>query len=129
MAGALARWIVENGIENAKPESLSTDMRKEVFTEAGMILLNEGRIYEAVQAIVMAQNESKLLEMGDEFLRQSKFDEAALCFIPTKDKARLEKAAGECAKQGNVHIAYYAYSAAGNEQMALFLKDNFCPNA
>ena len=104
-------------------------MRKEVFTEAGMILLKEGRIFEAVKAVTMAGNDAALLSMGDEFMRQTKFDQAALAYIPTKDKDRIEKAAEECAKQGNVMVAYYAYVASGNEQMAAFLKENFCPDA
>ena len=129
MTNTLSRWVVEKGIDKINPSMLSADMKKEVMTEAGLILLKEGRIFEAVKAITMADNSSALLAMGDEFMRQSKFDQAALAYIPTKDKARIEKAAEECAKQGNVLVAYYAYVASGNEQMAAFFKENFCPDA
>lgn len=127
MANTLARWVVEKGVDNVNPSMLSAEMRSDIMTEAGIILLKEGRIYEAVKAVVMAGNSDKLVEMGNEFVRQTKFEEAALCFIPIKDKEKLEKTAGECAKLGNMPLAYFAYAAAGNEQMAAFLKENFCP--
>lgn len=127
MASTLARWVVEKGVDNVNPSMLSAEMRCDILTEAGMILLKEGRIYEAVKAIVLAGNSNKLLEMGNEFIRQTKFEEAALCLIPVKDKEKLERAAAECGKLGNMPLAYYAYLAAGNEQMASFIKENFCP--
>ncbi|MDI6737727.1 MAG: hypothetical protein QME12_04405 [Nanoarchaeota archaeon] len=127
MASTLARWVAGKGIDNVNPSMLSDEMRNGIMTEAGIILLKEGRIYEAVKAVVMAGNSDKLVEMGNEFIRQTKFEEAALCFIPVKDKEKLEKTAAECAKLGNMSLAYFAYLAAGNEQMALFLKENFCP--
>lgn len=127
MASTLARWVVEKGVDNINPAMLSAEMRSDIMTEAGIILLKEGRIYEAVKAVVMAGNSDKLVEMGNEFVRQTKFEEAALCFIPVKDKEKLEKAGAECAKLGNMSLAYFAYVAAGNDQMAAFLKENFCP--
>jgi hypothetical protein len=127
MASTLARWVVEKGVDSVNPTMLSADMRNEIMTEAGMILLKEGRFFEAVKAVTMAGNSAKLLEMGDEFVRQTKFEEATLCFIPTKDKARIEKSASECAKLGNMSLAYYAYIASENEEMAAFMKENFCP--
>ncbi|MDD4877520.1 MAG: hypothetical protein PHO02_00605 [Candidatus Nanoarchaeia archaeon] len=127
MASTLARWVVEKGVDNINPSMLSAEMRSDIMTEAGIILLNEGRIYEAVKAVVMAGNSDKLVDMGDEFVRQTKFEEAALCFIPVKDKDKLEKTAAECAKLGNMSLAYFAYVAAGNDQMASFFKENFCP--
>ncbi len=128
MSNTLARWVVDKGIDNINPSMLSSEMKREVLTEAGMILLKEGRVYEAVKAVSMAENSGKLVQMGDEFMRQSKFDKAVLCFIPTKDKTRIEKAAVECAKQGQVQLAYYAYVASENAEMAVFLKENFCPD-
>ncbi|MFH1065279.1 MAG: hypothetical protein V1734_02125 [Nanoarchaeota archaeon] len=128
MASTLARWVVEKGIDNIKPSMLTPEMKREILSEAGMIFLKEGRFYEAVKAVSMAENSPRLVEMGDEFMRQSKFENAVLCFIPTKDKIRIEKAAVECAKQGNVRLAYYAYIASENAEMAAFLKENFCPD-
>lgn len=127
MASTLARWVVEKGVDNINPAMLSADMRNEIMTEAGMILLKEGRFFEAVKAVTMVSNSEKLSEMGDEFVRQTKFEEAALCFIPVKNKEKLERAAAECARLGNMHLAYFAYVAAGNEPMAVFMKENFCP--
>ena len=89
MASTLARWVVEKGVDNINPAMLSADMRNEIMTEAGMILLKEGRFFEAVKAVTMAGNSEKLSEMGDEFVRQTKFEEAALCFIPVKNKEKL----------------------------------------
>lgn len=127
MASTLARWVVEKGIDNIRPSMLTPDMKKEVLSEAGMIFLKEGRFFEAVKAVSMAENSPRLVEMGDEFMRQSKFENAVLCFIPAKDKSRIEKAAVECARQGNVQLAYYAYIASENAEMAAFLKENLCP--
>jgi len=124
--GALARWVVKKGIDNLDASMLSPDVRKEVLTEVGLLLLKEGRIEEAVKAVVMAENREKLIEMGDEFMRQNKFEQATLAFIPTKDKQRLEKAAALCAKEGRYALALHAFIAAGNDEMARFIRDNFC---
>ena len=48
-----------------------------------------------------------------------------MCFIPTKDKQRLNNAAVLCIQSKNYSLAAKAYEAADNKQMASFIKQNF----
>ena len=68
----------------------------------------------------------ELAKMGDEFMHYGKYDFAALCFIPLKDKAKLNEVGINLIKDKNYKLAAESYKAAGNMQMADFIKTNFC---
>lgn len=121
----LARWIVDRGIDNINPSMLSDDFKKDVLTESGMLFFKEGKIRDAVKALRLAGNSARLVELGDEFMKQNRSEKAALFFIPSGDKDRIEKAAALCAKEGHFELAFEAYSAAGNMEMASFIRENF----
>ena len=59
-------------------------------------------------------------------MAQNKGELAALCFIPTGDKERLNNAAILCLKAMNYRLAAKVYEAAGEIEMAEFLEKNFC---
>lgn len=122
---SVARWIVEKGIDNINPNMLSSELKKDVLTEAGLLFYNENNIKDAVKALKLANNTEKLYDWGKEFLRQNKVVHAALCLIPAGDQKLLEEVAGLCAKEGHVEVAYEAFVAAGNQNMATFIKENF----
>ena len=124
-SATLARWIVEKGIDNIDPSMLSDELKKEVLTDAGMMFFKEGRLLDAIKCLKTANNPDKLLELGDEFMRQNRFEQAALCYIPAGDRQRTEKVAEICLKEEKHKLAYESFLAAGNDKMAFFLRENF----
>ncbi len=75
--------------------------------------------------MVKAGDIEKLIKLGDLFLLENKTELATLCFIPTKDKQRLNNAAVLCIQSKNYKLAAKAYDAADNKQMASFILRNF----
>lgn len=120
----LARWIVRQGIDSFDSSMLSGDMKKDVFTKAGMMLFRQNNYKEAVRCLKIADNKEALCELGDELMKLNRFREATLAFIPTQDKERLDKAAALCAKEGEYELALEAYKASGNTEMASFISQN-----
>ena len=75
--------------------------------------------------MIKSNDIEKLKKLGDIFISEGKSELAALCFIPTKDKERLNNAAVLCIKAKNYRLAAKAYTAADNAQMASFIMENF----
>lgn len=117
--------ILKNGIGSVDLSMLDDNNKKRILNCVGEILYKLNKVPEAVIILEKAESFEKLKEFGDQLLIQNKPELAALCFIPTMDKERLEKAAGLCIKAMNYRLAARAYEAAGNGDLAEFLKKNF----
>ncbi len=118
--------ILKEGINSVDLSMLDANREKRILSYVGKRLYKLNKITEAVTILEKAREFEKLKEMGDELLVQSKAELATLCFIPTKDKERLNNVAVFCMKAMNYELAAKAYKAAGNIEMAELLKRNFC---
>lgn len=117
--------ILKNGIGSVDLSMLDDNNEKRILNYVGEKLYRLNKIPEAAVILEKAGNFEKLKEFGDQLLMQNKAELAALFFIPTRDKERLEKAAELCIKAMNYKLAAKAYEAAGNKDLAEFLKKNF----
>jgi len=118
--------ILKEGINSVDLSMLDANWEKRILSYVGERLYKINKIAEAVKILEKTGDFEKLKEMGDELLVQSKAELATLCFIPTKDKKRLNNVAVLCMKAMNYEFAAKAYLAAGNREMAELLKQNFC---
>ena len=117
--------ILKEGVKSVNLSMLDEKSRKKILTDVGDKLYRQGRILEAIELLTQAKDMDRLLSLGDIFLSENKAELAALCFIPTRDKERLNKAAVMCIEAKNYLLAAKAYEAADNLQMAKFIKQNF----
>lgn len=104
---------------------LDESSRKSILGIAGEKLYKQNKIAEAIEVMAKANDIEKLTKLGDMFLSEGRAELAALCFMPTKDKQRLNNAAVLCIKSKNYKLAAKAYEAADNKQMADFIEKNF----
>lgn len=118
--------ILKDGINGVNLSMLDELSRKNILSDAGDKLYRQNKFAEAIEAMSMAGDIEKLAKIGDLFLAESRIELATLCFIPTKDKQRLNNAAILCIKSGNYKLAAKAYESADNRQMADFISRNFC---
>jgi|SRR3989338_6056781 len=118
--------IMKDGINSVNISMLSEDAQKRILGDVGEKLFKQGKFQEAVDIMVKAGEFDKLIKLGDSFLKERKSDLAMICFLPTKDKDRLNDAAVLCIQAKNYALAAKAYEAADNSQMASFIKENFC---
>ena len=116
--------IIRDGINSVDLSMLEYN-GKDLLSYVGDRLYKLNKIPEAVKILEKAGNFEKLKDFGDQLLMQNKAELAVLCFIPTKDKERLEKAAELCIHIENYKLAAKAYETAGNKDLAEFLKKNF----
>ena len=117
--------ILKEGISSVNLTMLDDKSRKDILTNVGEKLYKQGKILEAIEVLAKAGDVERLAKLGDLFLSESKAELAALCFIPTKDKERLNNVAVKCIELKNYKLAAGAYEAADNKQMALFIQQNF----
>jgi len=117
--------ILKEGINSVNLTMLDEKSRKNILTDVGEKLYRQGRLLEAISILGKAGDIERLLKLGDLFLTENKFELAALCFIPTKDKERLNNVAVKCIDIKSYSIASEAFNAADNSQMADFIKQNF----
>ena len=117
--------ILKEGISSVNLTMLDDKSRKDILTNAGEKLYKQGKILEAIEVLAKAGDVERLAKLGDLFLSESKAELAALCFIPTKDKERLNNVAVKCIELKNYKLAANAYEAADNKQMASFIQQNF----
>ena len=117
--------ILKEGISSVNLTMLDDKSRKDILTNAGEKLYRQGKILEAIEVLAKAGDVERLAKLGDLFLSESKAELAALCFIPTKDKERLNNVAVKCIELKNYKLAANAYEAADNKQMASFIQQNF----
>ena len=125
MDDPIVEKILKEGITSVNLSMLSEDARKRVLSDVGEKLYKQSRFAEAIEILAKANDMEKLIKYGDLFLSESKAELAALCYLPTRDKQKLNNAAILCIQSGNYKMAAKAYEAADNTQMASFIKQNF----
>lgn len=117
--------ILKEGISSVNLSMLDENARKKILTDVGEKLYKQGRIIDAIGILEKAGDVERLAKLGDLFASENKSELAALCFIPTKDKQKLNDAAVKCIELKNYKLAAAAYDAADNKQMADFIRQNF----
>lgn len=117
--------ILKEGINSVNLSMLDENTRKKILSDVGEKLYKQNRFIEAIEIMAKADDMEKLIKIGDSFLAENKIELAALCFIPTKDKQRLNNVAISLIQAKNYKLAAKAYEAAENMQMASFILQNF----
>ncbi len=125
MEHPIVEKILKDGISSVNLSMLDESARKKILSDVGERLFRQNRYAEAIEIMAKSNDIEKLIRLGDAFLSESKIELAALCFIPTKDRQRLNNAAVLCIQSGNYKLAAKAYEAADNLQMASFIRQNF----
>lgn len=117
--------ILKEGINSVNLSMLDESARKRILSDVSEKLCKQNKFIEAIEIMEKANDFEKLLATGDMFLKERKIELATLCFIPTKDKEKLNNAAVLCIQAKNYKLASKAYEAADNKQMASFILENF----
>lgn len=117
--------IHTKGIENIDVSMLDAENKKMMLTEAGMILIRRGDCMEGVQALNLAGNTEKLVEVGNDFFEQRHFDLAVLAFEHTGKTEMLNRLGALCIEEELCGYALRAFKAAGNSAMVDFVEKNF----
>jgi hypothetical protein len=125
MEHPIVEKILKEGINSVNLSMLDEDARKKILNDVGEKLYKQNKFIEAIEIMVKAGDIEKLIKLGDLFLSENKTELATLCFIPTKDKQRLNNAGILCIQSKNYKLAAKAYDAADNKQMASFILRNF----
>ncbi len=125
MEHPIVEKILKDGINSVNLSMLDEGGRKKILSDVGEKLYRQGKFVEAIEVMAKANEIEKLVKLGDSFLSEKKTELATLCFIPTKDKQRLNNAAVMCIQSKNYDLAAKAYEAADNSQMASFIRQNF----
>lgn len=125
MEHPIVEKILKEGIDSVNLSMLDENARKKILNDVGEKLWKQNKFVEAIEIMSKSGDMDKLANLGDLFLSQNKGELAALCFIPTKDKQRLNSAAVLCIQAKNYKLAAKAYEAADNSQMASFILQNF----
>ena len=125
MEHPIVEKILKEGINSVNLSMLDEGARKRILSDVGEKLYKQNKFVEAIEIMAKANDIEKLEKLGDIFLSQNKVELATLCFIPTKDKQRLNSAAVLCIQSKNYRLAARAYQAADNSQMASFIMQNF----
>ena len=126
MEHPIVEKILKEGVNSVNLSMLDESARKKILSDAGEKLYRQSRFMEAIEIMVKAGDTEKLVKLGDLFLDEKKTELATLCYIPAKDRQRLNNAAVLCIQSKNYRLAAKAYEAADNQQMASFIKQNFC---
>ena len=117
--------ILKEGINSVNISMLDDSSRNKILSDVADKLYKQNKFIEAIEIMSKANDINKLINLGDSFLAEGKAELATLCFIPTKDKQKLNNAAVLCIQSKNYELAAKAYEAADNKQMADFIKTNF----
>ena len=125
MEHPIVEKILKEGIGSVNLTMLDEQARKNILTDVGEKLYRQGKLIEAISMLEKAGDMERLAKLGDLFMSEGKSEMAALCFIPTKDRERLNNVAVRCIDLKNYRLAAEAFSAADNQQMADFIRNNF----
>ena len=125
MEHPIVEKILKDGINSVNLSMLDEISRKKILSDAGEKLYRQGEFVKSIEVMAKANEIEKLTKLGDTFLEEGKAELATLCFIPAKDKQRLNNAAVLCIKLKNYKLAARAYEASENRQMASFIKQIF----
>ena len=118
--------ILKEGISSVNLSMLDDSSRKKILSDVADKLYKQNKFIDAIEVMAKSNDIDKLVKFGDLFLLENKIELATLCFIPTKDKQRLNNVAVLCIQLKNYRLAAQAYEAADNRQMASFIHQNFC---
>ena len=125
MEHPIVEKIMKDGINSVNLSMLDENSRKKILTDVGEKLYKQGNFIDAINIMTKSNDIEKLIKLGDMFMSEKKTELATLCFIPTKEKQRLNEAAVLCIQAKNYKLAAKAYEAADNRQMASFIQQNF----
>jgi len=125
MEHPIVEKILKEGIDSVNLSMLDESARKKILSDVAEKLYKQSKFIEAIEIMAKANDINKLTKIGDSFLAENKIELATLCFIPTKDKQRLNGVAVSCIQSKNYRLAAKAYEAADNMQMASFIQSNF----
>ena len=125
MEHPIVEKILKEGINSVNLSMLDENSRSRILSDVGEKLWKQNKFAEAIEIMAKANEIEKLKRLGDSFLAENKVELATLCFMPTKDKEKLNNAAVLCIKAKNYKLAAKAYEAADNRQMADFIQENF----
>jgi len=125
MEHPIVEKIMREGINSVNLSMLDEETRKRILSDVAEKLYKQNKYVEAIEIMAKMKDTEKLLNLGDLFLRESRVELATLCFIPTKDKERLNNAAVLCIQSKKYKLAAKAYEAADNKQMSSFIEQNF----
>lgn len=125
MEHPIVEKILKDGINSVNLSMLDETARKRILSDVGDKLYKQDKFIEAIEMIAKANDIDKLTKVGDSFLSENKVELATLCFIPTKNKEKLNNVAVRCIQLKNYKLAAKAYEAADNKQMASFIQQNF----
>ena len=117
--------ILKEGIASVNLSMLDESARKKILGDVAEKLYKQNKFIEAIEIMAKANDTEKLAKLGDLFLSENKVEFATLCFIPTRDRQKLNDAAVKCIQLKNYKLAAKAYEAADNRQMASFIMRNF----
>ena len=125
MEHPIVEKIMREGINSVNLSMLDEFTRKKILSDVGEKLYKQSKFKEAIDVLGKANDNEKLIKLGDIFLAEKKIELAALCFLPTRDKQRLNDVAVLCIQSQNYRLAAKVYEAAENRQMANFIQQNF----
>ncbi len=125
MEHPIVEKILKDGINSVNISMLDEPAQRRILSDVGEKLYKQGKFIDAIEVMAKANDFEKLMKLGDSFLAEKKTELATLCFIPTKDKQKLNEAAVLCIQSKNYRLAAKAYEAADNRQMASFIQQNF----
>ena len=125
MEHLIVEKIMKEGLSSVNLSMLDENTRRKILSDVGEKLFREGRFTDAIDIMSKIGDFFKLLEKGDNFLKEGKIELAAMCFIPTKDKQRLNSVAVLLIQSQKYNLAAKTYDAAENSQMASFIRENF----
>jgi len=89
------------------------------------LLFKESKYSDAIKALILCNNTEKLIEYGDYFLSQNRFELAALCFIPSKNDVKLKNIGELLLREGVYEAALKVYETLNEETMVSFIRKNF----
>ena len=125
MEHPIVEKILKEGISSVNLSMLDAAAQKRILNDVSDKLCKQNKFVEAIEVMGRSNDIEKLMKLGDLFLSERKIELAALCFIPTRDKARLNNVAVLLIQSKNYKLAAEAYEAADNTQMASFIMRNF----
>ena len=125
MPNPIVEKILKEGVNSVNTSMFDKETKKRLFGEAGEILYKQGKSIKAIEVLTKAEDIEKLIKLGEIFLSEFKPELAALCFIPTKNKEKLNHVATLCIEVKNYNLAEKAFEAANNQDMVSFIKRNF----
>ena len=125
MEHPIVEKIMKEGINSVNISMLDDAAQKRILSDVGEKLFRQGKFTDAVEIMARAGELDKLKKLGDAFISEKKTELATICYIPTRDKQKLNELAVLCIQAKNYGLASRAYEAADNRQMSDFIRENF----